>query len=265
MVDFNSEILWHDIGPALDEITLKGLLDEGGSRTLLMERVFATALQYHDEIIQLADFKSSGSYEPVSLDGLRYWLLYKRARRIIERRMLHSKLRRGEINLVSHEGGIYYSAGLDDRESSSLDKSAWRIASRAKFFRHPEKLNPGFNDDYMESRLHGDIGLLESMGLGELEPPIQMSFTDYQSLLNSQGDVPTGLALLGNLYKKFLDAYKMLVEGSLPTLRDYLPLYRSMPLTCFLRLETFRGELKNCPRVLCRPTSEYQQRDSLLQ
>ncbi len=44
VVDFNSEILWHDIGPALDEITLKGLLDEGGSRTLLMERVFATAL-----------------------------------------------------------------------------------------------------------------------------------------------------------------------------------------------------------------------------
>ena len=237
-VDFDREILWHDIGPALDEITAKGLLDESSSRTMLMEKVFSTTVEYVDEIIQIAKFKFTGFYEPVRLDSIRNIVLRKRAERILRRKFIQRKFRRGEIDFPSRGIDRYSSTPLTREELDKLDRWSWWVAKQGKFLQRRPLYVPGPTYDYIEAELCDDIDLLQRMRIYELEQPIILKFSHYEQLMGqedpSQHDTFQSLA---SLFQSFLDEYQRTVTQNFPTLSQRLPLYQLMPVTAFLRIE----------------------------
>lgn len=244
------EVIRGEILPTLDEVTKNGSLKEDQCRYLLEELVAASYMEYYDK--KPIKWYEEPQDRVLRLSDIRYYVLYDRALRVYRDGLIDAKRRRGE-------GEEYWDADIhvfrphwtdeDDRviqDQAKMDAESGIFAENGMIYK---KL------DSRDKVLLDALDALDSLGLIELTIPSQNFHRRLALFQSSEPDFEFLKHEVIGVYHRFLHEYKQIVHSNFPTMASKLPLYKMMPVKCFLSVTPVRGFHKQdfwLTVVICR-------------
>jgi hypothetical protein len=228
-IDISKEVLKSEIEPQLKEIIKKGILNERNNKYLLIEKVIAIVMGYQSKQLGIKDKRKLSKYLPLTFEDIEYVLLYDKASRFYEDKLVQEKIDRGEIKQEWKGSTVSYHHSLSLEDSDFIHQKA-ELAAKNKINVNPEARSVPFSD--MEKTLLEAMQHLREQGInsiGELILPEKDRFSSSGWDWAKYSDERLADYLI-QINSIFLDEYKKLIETNFPNMKGYFKLYSLMPI-----------------------------------
>jgi hypothetical protein len=238
-LNIEKEVIEKEIREQLDHITSKGLLNESNNAQLLLERLLAIAVRHYREYLGISEPFLSETYLPLDLDSIYKALLYERALRIYHDEWREQRIADGSIVPRQEGNFVSYSYQMDRNEVQKLEAAATSAADRGE--RVESKTTEFVREEKIESIVTHDIVCLKALGIRRITEALLPRWDNLSKgspYLGLRWKPETMKLLLERVYTTFLDEYRCLIEWNFPTLLSHFPLFKNMPVTYFMTLDS---------------------------
>jgi len=235
-IDINKEVLKNEIKPQIKNIIKNGLLNEKNNNYLLVEKIISTVMTYHSKQLGINKKIKLSTCLPLLFDDIEYVMLYDKASRFYEDKLIQEKIDKGEIK-QEREGSIVsynYSASIDDLEV--IHQQA-ELAAKNKIDVNPEARNVPFS--FIEKTLLEAMQHLRKHGINSIKELILPQKDRFASSgwVWDEYSYERLVEYILCVYQIFLEEYKKIIETNFWSIKDQFKLYSEMPIKSFIKIK----------------------------
>jgi Holliday junction resolvase len=240
--DIKKEVLEAEVIDQLKQIVDNGLLNESNNYYLALEKVLGIIVRRQSNLHGIKRSDKLSQYLPIPIDKVEYGMRYEKALSYFENKLIEERKEKEIIKSIWSGSTVSYSYSFSSEDREFIHQQAHETALNKKEL----KSNVRYIDlEEVEDVLNEALSTIKQRKniIDETILPDQDAILIGKTgLLCDFYKRETLISYLHRIYTLFLQEYKILIETSFPTLKNFFSLYSEMPLHYFVVVGPQEGD-----------------------